>query len=267
MPKSHRAAFMPHSVRYSSHAFVEGPNGLPMPNVARFEASPFVAFADGEPGVSDGAPPAPPAEKTFTQAELNNIVSRETKKSEAKLKAESDAAIAAARQELEQLKIQVEEAGKSAAEKEKAASQRQLATLEAQIAELKKTAETHAAAKASAETALRDERVNNALNALLAQHKVLPTAMRFAANGFRTDAQIEFDEAGAVAAVDFDGKRFNSLADAVTEWMRANGALFIAGPGGGAGTRPSTGTMPANLADLSTDDLLKLDAQQRAVRR
>ena len=71
---------------------MEGPNGLPMPNVARFEASPFVAFADGDPGTGEGAAPTPPAEKTFTQAELNNIVARETKKAEAKLKADADAA-------------------------------------------------------------------------------------------------------------------------------------------------------------------------------
>jgi hypothetical protein len=224
------------------------------------------ASAGADASASAGTNASAAETKTFTQEQVNALIARERKSLEAKIKADSDTAIGELRSKLEQLELEKADAGKSAAEKEKAAAARQLATYEAKLAELAKAKDEASSLAAQQAQALRDTKVDYALNSLLATHKVLPEATRFALKGFRDDAKIEYDETGAIAAVDVLDKRFTKLDDAVAEWMKQHGALFTAAPSGGAGTRASNGLGGKTLSKQSTEDLIAAANEMRGRR-
>lgn len=282
MPNKHAA--QPHSVRSyslltgpswgSSKAFVVGASGLPEPNVARFEASPFVCFADGGTagaggsgaGGEGGAGGQPP-EKTFTQAELNALLARERRATEEKLSKQFGEQAAATKAELEDLRAKFEDAGKSAAEKAQAQAARERATIEARLAEAEKARQTAEATAQQHAHALRDERTNYELGTLLDKHKVMPEARRLALLGFRADAKLDFDAEGRVAGVDLASGRYASLGEAVDAWMKEHGALFVAAVAGGAGTRAPNGRgLPADLSTLSDTELIRLSNERRPAR-
>lgn len=279
MPSTHAA--QPHSVHRSSFItsskpFVIGASGLPEPNLARFEASPFICFADGDAGGDGGAGAGDAGgdggkggDKTFTQAEVNAFLAREQRKIEERMTKAQAEASAKTQAELDDLKIKLEESGKSAAEKERLAAERARTAIEARLAETEKARVAAESLAAQHAQSLRDTRVDYELNSLLNGHKVLPEAMRFALLGFRQDSKLEFDDEGKVVGVDLGTKRYASLSEGVSEWMRANGALFVAAPAGGAGTRAgNAGGAPKSYENMSRDEIAALvNASEPAAKR
>ncbi len=268
-------AAQPHSVRRSLtplHAamFVIGASGMPEPNVARFEASPWVCFADGDApagggdgGGGDGGKPA--GDKTFTQAEVNAIIARERRSTEDKLTKQFGESTAKTHADLDALRVQLEESGKSSAEKERLAAERTRNAMEAKNAELAKGVAERDAALTAAQHELRETRLGHELTSLFGAKKVLPEMTRAATLVFRADSKIEYGDGGKVVSVDVGAKQFNTVAEALDDWMTTNGAGYVAAPSGGAGTRAgNAGVGRKSLGEMSLTEMAEAAKETNA---
>lgn len=239
-----------------THAFVSARaydnDGLIVFNPDRYAVPSSIGFADGDPPPPAGDPPPP---TTFTQEQVNALLAKERKASEAKFEKTLAERTAETNAKLAELQQAQEDAGKSAAEKAQAAAARERAVIEAKLAETTKALAEHQALAATRTQELRDTRLDHELNALFAARKVMPEAQRAALLVFRADAKFEHDENGAVTAVDLGNKRFDSVSSAMDEWMKTNGAIYVAAPQGGTGARPGNG------AGSSVPLLKQTDAQ------
>lgn len=213
--------------------------------------------------------PASDATKTITQEQVNAIIARERKATEDKIAKAKDAEYASLRAELDALKQQQEEAGKSAAEKAALALEREKNAWAQKTEAEKARAEAALAEAQKASAELRDTRLNYELNAVFAAQKVMPEATRAALLVFRADAEIEHDpQTGKVVAVTVAEKRFGTLTEAVGEWMKTNGEIYRAAPQGGAGTRAGNG-VTSSLPHIkkTTEQLIEEGNALRAARR
>lgn len=219
----------------------------------------------------DDPPPEPPAPPpaSLTQEQVNAIIARERKATEDKIAKAKDAEYASLRAELDALKQQQEEAGKSAAEKAALALEREKNAWAQKTEAEKARAEAALAEAQKASAELRDTRLNYELNAVFAAQKVMPEATRAALLVFRADAEIEHDpQTGKVVAVTVAEKRFGTLTEAVDEWMKTNGEIYRAAPQGGAGTRAGNG-VTSSLPHIkkTTEQLIEEGNALRAARR
>lgn len=271
-------AAMPHSVFRSLDPMIAlGAGGVPEPNFDRY-ASPWTCFADagaggdgdggtgGAGGAGDAGAGGKP-DKTFTQAELNAILAREKRSAEERAAKTHSEAAAKLQAELEELRAKYEDSNKSAAEKAAAAAARERAAVEAKLAETNKALAERDALLTRHQQELRDTKLNHELNALFGARKVLPEAMRAATLVFRADAAIEYDAEGKVVGVDVGSKRFGTVAEALDDWMKSNGAIYVAAPAGGAGTRQGNGSPSKPFYQQSTEDNIAAANAQRAARR
>lgn len=258
-------AAQPHSVFRSSPTFTA--EGIPEIHLAR-HASPWTCFADSGEGTGEGGGGSGEPPKTFTQEQVNSFLAKEQKKIEDRLAKQYGEASAKTQAELDALKIQIEENGKSAAEKERLAAERARAGMESKLSEQSKAIAERDALLAQSNQRLRDTLVDHELNALFAKANVMPAMMRAALLVFRNDAKLEHGDDGAITSVDVGTKRFASLGEAVADWMKENGAGYTAAPKGGAGTQlgnAGSGSGPA--FKRSTDDNIAAADAQRASRR
>lgn len=272
-------AAVPHSVSRSVLPMLAlGAGGIPEPNFDRY-ASPWTCFADagaggdggdggtgGAGGAGDGGSGGKP-DKTFTQAELNALIAKERRASEERLGKQFAEERAKTQTELEELRTKFEESGKSAAEKERLAEQRARAAAETKLAEQAKLLAERDTLLARHQQELRDTRLGHELDSLLAAKKVLPEAMRAARLVFLADAKVEYDAENKVVGVDVGPKRFASVAEAIDDWMKANGAIYLAAPAGGAGTRMGNGGPSKPFYQQSTEENIAAANAQRAARR
>jgi hypothetical protein len=152
-----------------------------------------ICFADPEP--------TPP--KTFTQDEVNALiterVARESRSFEKKLadatKSESEKA-AALEQKLAELNAKFEDAGKSGAEKELAQLRRELQLAAQQKADFAKERDALVKERDEASTRYRSQVVSTRLQSELAAAKILPTALSKAVRLAEGEAKIELDAEG-----------------------------------------------------------------------
>jgi hypothetical protein len=264
MKNIHLVALALYAPSYSSQAFTHDDVTMGVqPNVGRLERDPYICFV--EPPTDPAPPPAPP--KTFTQEEVNAINAKTMSKLEAKMKAESDAALATMRVELEELKAAQENVGKSAKEVAERQAARERATLESKLTETEKARATADEKAAAAAIKLRETNTNYELQAHASKAKVLPEMTKAALLVFRADSAIEYDADGNVTGVDVGAKRFPTIGEAFADWIKENGAGYQAAPAGGAGTRPSNTTGGKKLVDMSDDALIaQADAQRGRTR-
>lgn len=239
-------------------------DGLLVFNPDRYAVPSSICFAPEDPPPE----PAPPQPATFTQEQVNALIAKERKASEAKFERTLAERTAETNAKLAELQQAQEDAGKSAAEKAQAQAARERAVIEAKLADTAKTLAERDALVAARTQELRDTRLDYEIGGLFAARKVMPEAQRAASLVFRADAKFEHDDSGKVIAVDLGNKRFDSVAAAMDEWMKTNGAIYVAAPAGGAGTKPgSAGTGGRKLVDMTDDELLAASARRPAVGR
>lgn len=220
------------------------------------------------PGTDD-----PP--KTFTQDQLNALLAKERKATEAKFGDYDKLKEAAGKVEelnkrLEELEEEKTLAGKSAEEKERARAKKERETLLAD----KEKAETE---KAEVEARLaaafeehRNTRARHTLSLALSAAKVYAPAAADALDAMMRDSTLEFDkETGELTQVTLanDGVVYDDMNKAAAAYL-ASKPHFAAGAIGGTGTRPPNGTRAGDkaIADMTPDERLKASAQQRAAR-
>lgn len=270
-------AAMPHSVFRSLVPMIAlGAGGLPEPNFDRF-ASPWTCFADagaggdggdgGTGGAGDAGAGGKP-DKTFTQAEFNSHLASARKAFERDAEKKMADAIAAQKAELEALKIQLEESGKSSAEKERLAADRARAAIERDLDAERKARAADAAALAQSKMQLRETTLGYELSGLFAAKKAAPESLQDAVDLFKLRAKIEYDEDGKVVGVDYGSGRYETVEKAVDAFWKDRGATFSAAPAGGAGMRlgnANLGNKP--LTEMSDDDLIQQANQRRNASR
>lgn len=189
-------------------------------------------------------------EKTFTQEQVNAIVSERVKKLQAQLDAASGLS-----KELEAIKAKLAEADereKTAREEAELKGKSELEKLQIQ---LKKSTELFEATKRDHAKALADEqaKVQAATNGLsdyvrrhlvqsaLAEAGVSPKATKDAVLAFMSEAQIELGETHDIKALAVGGKTFEKATEAAKHFLSEK-PYFAAAPQGGNGTpRPNGG--------------------------
>lgn len=197
-----------------------------------------VCFADPEP--------TPP--KTFTQDEVNALiterVARESRSFEKKLadatKSESEKA-AALEQKLAELNAKFEDAGKSGAEKELAQARRDLQLKAQREADFVKERDTLAKERDEAVAKHRSQVVTSRLQAELAAAKILPTAISKAVRLAEGEAKIELDGEGKLS-IGWNNRVYTDadVAKFAKDFATEN-PFLVAHPGGGTGTRNGGG--------------------------
>lgn len=188
----------------------------------------------------------PPAERTFTQADLDRMIgsriATEKKTSDA-LRAEVEAAKAklAEFDQVQQRLQALEDEKLSTADKARKDADRAAAALAAKEAALVKERDEW---KGKAETAEK-RRVESALlreiSDALGTAKALPSALKHASPTFRAEVEIDTDESGAITAVRYAGTTQKDLVTAAGAWLAAN-PHFLQHPGGGSGSAKPNGT-------------------------
>lgn len=215
-----------------------------------FGSDPFTCFIEGDP-----PEPGKGKDKTFTQAELDQVVeqriARERKAFEAKLadatKTEADKA-AGLQKQLDEITARLEDAGKSGSDKELAQMKRELQSLNQKLADSAKSIETLTKERDTASARHRDEVVGNRFQAALSSAKALPGALAKAAMLLRQESQVELGEDGKLQ-VTWNGRVYDEtkLAQLGKDFIADNGFL-AAHPGGGTGTQHGSGRAPGAAA-------------------
>lgn len=214
-----------------------------------------------------GSGDAPPA-KTFTQDQVNALLAKERRG----LQSQVDAMKAqlgdfdAMKSELEKAREEKELAGKTAAEKIEHKYQKDLGLLQKKIEELSTSISERDALVKQTESTLFEERLGSRLSAELGRQKVIPQYLEKAAKLARLElSDVKFEDGKWIAS--YGDHIDKPIGDAIAAWAKDN-ENFLPAPAGGAGSRTPNGVPTGKkLSDLSVDELLALDAQQRAPRR
>lgn len=221
---------------------------------------------EGASGGGSGGSEKPDAPKTFTQEEVDAIVTtriaRETKGFEKKLtdsRTESAAALKVLEEQHAELVAKLEDAGKNGSDKDIAAAKREAQRATQAVADLTKERD---AARAELETSRRQHhefRSRGITTSALVTSKVLPAAVADATALFLASAQIEFLEKDAVS-ITVDGVLYDD-ANKATEAFLAKRPYLRAHPGGGAGTTNGAGAgrqggAPALNDSMSVEELI-----------
>lgn len=235
-------------------------------------SDPWTCFADG--GGSDDGTNKPSKGKTFTQEELDDIVEARLKRERTSLekklvdatKAESDKA-AALQKQLDDLTAKLEDAGKSAGDKELNALKRELVAANQKLADAGKSIDTLTKERDGALSRHRDEVVSTRFQQALGAAKVLPTALAKAASLLKGESQVEIGEDGKLA-VTWNKRIYteDKLAQLGKDFL-ADNAFLAAHPGGGTGTKTGGGASHA-AGEFNEADFGKgLEAFGRSVAR
>lgn len=269
-------AAQPRVLRHVFHSARSFDNdGLLVFNPDRFAVPASVCFneaggsgGDGGAGGTGGEGGQKPA-KTYTQAEFDAQMANARRAFERDAEKKLAEAMATTRSELDELKVKLEESGKSATEKERLAAERARTTAETKIAEQAKLLAEREASLAASVTELRDTRLGHELDGLFVKAKVLPEAMRAARLVFLSDTKFEYDAEGKVAGVDVGTKRFSNVGEAVSDWMKTNGSIYVAAPPGGAGTKVgNAGAGSRSYENMSRSEIAALvDASETGAKR
>lgn len=209
--------------------------------------------------------------KTFSQADVNGLLARERRAWETKA-ADAQKAIetklAEAMQKLEKHEADKALEGATGKDRDILALRQTIAKLEA---DRKADNEKLSAAEKAREEAIgafRGHRARGVVkDALLAAGALKgPKALDQATRTFLEEGKAEItvgDDDGLAVAVTFEGKRYDSLAEAVTYWLTQNDH-FLATPGGGSGAKNpkgSGGNGSRALADMTVEELARLSAK------
>lgn len=202
-----------------------------------------------------------PTTKTFSQEEVDRIIAerltRERRAFEAKLaestKAESDKSTGLQKQ-LDELTARLEDAGKTATEKETAAIRRELQAMTQRLNDAGKTVETLTKERDGALARHRDEVVATRFGEALAKQKALPTALRKAVSLLRSEAQVELDAEGKLA-VTWNGRVYDEgkLGQLGKDFL-ADNPFLASHPGGGTGTQSGPGRAPFAAGEFNEAD-------------
>lgn len=215
---------------------------------------------------TEGGGGNPPA-KTFTQEQVNAFLAKEKKAFQSKLSEYEERlkGFDEIKSEFEKVKEEKDLAGKSALEKLEHKHAKDLGLLQKKIEELSAgIAERDGLVKKS-ESTLFEERLGRTLGDELGKAKVLSQSIGKAARLARMDLQEVKHEDGKWVAT-YGDLIDKPIGEVVAAWAKDN-PEFLPAPTGGAGTRSPNGrAAPANLWDLDANELLSLDAKQRAVR-
>lgn len=222
---------------------------------------PATCFADGDTD-ADGTNKG--KEKTFTQAELDQVVEARLKRERAALekkvadatKAESDKA-ATLQKQLDEITARLEDAGKSGADKELAQLKREVQALNQKLGDATKSVETLTKERDTALARHRDEVVSTRFQAALGTAKVLPTALGKAAALLKAEAQVELGDDGKLQ-VTWNGRIYDEakLSQLGKDFL-ADNAFLAAHPGGGTGTQQGAGQRPQAAGEFNEGDFGK----------
>lgn len=168
-----------------------------------------------------------------------------------------------------ELQQQIEDAGKTAEQKERDRGEREMATLKAKLeAQTAQIAEYDGKVSA-AEAAHRQTRASHMLATALSQADVYPDASADALSGMLANSDLDFnDETGALETLTLkiNGTRYGSdkLKDAAAAFLETKPYFAKSAPGG-TGTRLPTGggghSKP--LHEMTSEERLLLDAAAR----
>lgn len=248
-----------------------------LPLVLRDARDPFLCFNEG--GGGGGNPPAggggggnpPPGEppKTFTQADVDKMIQARLAKEQAKF-ADYDAIkekagkVDTLSKELEDIKVQLEDAGKTADQKAKAEAER---AAKAQLQKIEDADKRAAAAEAKEKAAiatLTAERIANHVTAALGRGEADPRFLSDAVKIFMSDAKIELTEDGRSITVEYNDGKYKDPVDAAKAWLRDK-PNFAKAPAGGSGGAPPGGFPPgSDPSKMSPTDLAVAGLRQLA---
>lgn len=200
-----------------------------------------------------------------TDDDVNRIVAERVKKStaeaaEAKAKLdELTKAQTEAQAKIDELELR----GKSEADKARIAAEKAAKKIEEERElAVKGKADSDAKALAS-DTKLRSYVLSTSATQALIAAKVLPDGVKHAVRAFLDDVKIETDADHTITSIQFEGVAKTTLAEAAIEWLKKN-PVFAPHVGGG-GTRGGAGGTHGGrpLHELSSTELLELDAAQQ----
>lgn len=226
---------------------------------------------EGEGGAGGGG--TPPA-KAFTQDEVNGFVAKELAKERKKfadydtVKAEA-AKVSELSKQLEEMKSQLELAGKSEAEKTKLLAEKMEKQKALELGLAQKQAEEAKAGQQAAIDALRETKIRYGLNGVLTAAKALPEMMSYAVDAFRREAKIEFDEkTDKFSTIEVDGVPYADPKKAAEAWLKARPG-FAAAPEGGSGLRNPNGlnTGGRSFDQMSPTDLAEIGLTNALAKR
>lgn len=218
-------------------------------------------FADGE---ADGDGANKGKDKTFTQAELDQVVEQRLKRERASFekkladatKAEADKA-ATLQTQLSELSAKFEDAGKTGSDKELAQLRRELAAMNQKLADAGKSVETLTKDRDLALARHRDEVIGTRFQSALGGAKVLPQALGKAAALLKQESQVEIGEDGKLQ-VTWNGRIYDEakLSQLGKDFL-ADNAFLAAHPGGGTGSKQGAGRAPNAAGEFNEADFGK----------
>lgn len=246
-------------------AIVEGPNGLPMPNLARLSWDPSVCFADSGDGDGDPTPPPSDSGKTFTQEDVDRIIAKRLAAKEkeiAKLAAENEKTSKRFEEmnaKFEELSAKYEETNKSDVERELIKAQRAIAKYQDKIKALEEQAAEATKTATEARSTLKQRELESALRSGLLKAKAHTRGLDQAVKILISEGRAEVDDEGRVTLTIGDVP-YDDPAEAAERWLQAN-PHFAEGMLGGSGTpMPGKGGGFMSLEQMdkmSPDALLK----------
>lgn len=223
---------------------------------------PRIYCAPDEGAAAGGAASAAgtaPAEKTYTQADIDRMMgqrlaSKEKELAAVKAEVESSKAKLAEFDSLTTRLQALEDEKLSAAEKARKDAERAAKAIADREAALAKERDEWRGKAETAERRRVEANVSREVGDALAAAKALPGVLKHAIPAFRSEVEIDTDEDGRITAVRFDGVARKDLADAAGAWLTAN-PHFQQHPGGGSGAQKPNG------AGLSGRPLHEVDSQ------
>ncbi len=228
----------------------------------------LIGFLMDEAGDANQGGGGSDAPKTFTQDQVNALLAKERRGLQSQVDAMKSqlGEFDTIKAELEKAREEKELAGKTAAEKLEHKYQKDLGLLQKKIEELSAGIAERDSIVKQTESTLFEERLSGRLSAELGKQKIIPQYLDKAAKLARLElSDVKFEDGKWIAS--YGDHVEKPIADVIAAWAKDNDN-FLPAPAGGAGSRAPNGA-PAGkkLSDMSVDELLALDAQQRSQRR
>lgn len=233
----------------------------PITGMSWAPADPFICFAEGDP--PGDPPPGDPPQKTFSQEDVDRIVTQRLAKAEKKYSdydqlKEQAGQVPELSKQLDELKEKLELAGKDEKEKEKLLAEKLHAKTEREKAELEaKLQEAQAQAEKASQDLLTTVKKHH-LTTALTSAKALPGALKHAVPAFMSEAEVEVDESGEVVSVTLDDVPYSDLGKAAEAYLKGNPHFAAATTGGGGSRNPNGAPSGKDWKELPPDEIANL---------
>lgn len=248
----------PKEIQRTLIAFALAGGALPFERILFEEEKGAGGGGGGGGGGGDGGNAQQPAteQPKYSDKQVNDLIAKERRSLEAKLKAEHEAAAKALRDELEAAKNEAALAGKSAEEKAKLIADSEAKKRASEAERIAKEASEYKTRAERAEAQLRHRVVSSHAQSALVEAKVLPAMAGDAHDLFLLKAQVELEDDGAtVKSVTLDGAYHKTMKEAAEAFLKARPG-FVPAPTGGSGTpRGGSASAPSRKSsDISVGE-------------